>query len=137
MAAVAVVLWGLAAWPHATAALPNDGGADGRTDDKTIVHVLNRIGFGPRPGDVGRVRDIGLQRYIEQQLRPDRIADTAVDARLAGLTTIRMSAEEIRTTFEQPQMEARRRAPDWRRAERQAGRSRRRPRPRCKRATIR
>jgi len=77
-------------------------------DDRAIVHVLNRIGFGPRPGDVSRVRDLGLQQYIDQQLRPDRIADAETDARLAGLTTIRMSEEAIRTQFEQPQLEARR-----------------------------
>ena len=70
--------------------------------------MLNRIGFGPRPGDVSRVRDLGLQHYIDQQLRPDRIPDADTDARLAALTTIRMSEEAIRTQFEQPQIEARR-----------------------------
>lgn len=34
-------------------------------DDRTIVHVLNRLGFGPRPGDVDRVRTMGLQTYID------------------------------------------------------------------------
>jgi len=46
------------------ASLPND--------DKAIVHVLNRIGFGPRPGDVEKVRAMGLQAYIDQQLHPVR-----------------------------------------------------------------
>jgi uncharacterized protein (DUF1800 family) len=89
--------------------LPHSSAATFPTDDRAIVHVLNRIGFGPRPGDVSRVRDIGLQRYIDQQLRPDRIADVDTDARLAGLTTLGMSAEQIRSEFEQPQIEARRR----------------------------
>ena len=43
-------------------------------DDAAIVHVLGRTGFGPRPGDVENVRSIGIQRYIDQQLHPERIA---------------------------------------------------------------
>ena len=77
-------------------------------DDKTIVHVLNRIGFGPRPGDVEKVRAMGLQAYIEQQLHPERIADAAMDARLAGLSTLRLSSREIAQQFELPALEARR-----------------------------
>ena len=58
-------------------------------DDRAIVHVLNRIGFGPRPGDVEQVHALGLQRYIDQQLHPERIADAGMSARLAGLSTRR------------------------------------------------
>ena len=77
------------------------------TDDKAIVHVLNRVGFGPRPGDVAAVREVGLQRYIEQQLQPERIADGALSARLSGLTTIGMSSREIAEKFEIPQLQMR------------------------------
>jgi uncharacterized protein (DUF1800 family) len=78
------------------------------SDDKSIVHALNRIGFGPRPGEVAKVREMGLQRYIDQQLHPEKIADASMDARLAGLTTIGMSSREIATRFEIPLLEARR-----------------------------
>src|SRR5437588_6089668 len=61
-------------------------------DDKAIVHALNRLAFGPRPGDVTAIREMGLARYIDRQLHPEKIADPAVDARLAGLTTIGMSS---------------------------------------------
>jgi uncharacterized protein (DUF1800 family) len=77
-------------------------------DDEAIVHVLNRIGFGPRPGDVEKVRAVGLQRYIDAQLRPDRIPDPALDARLAELKTVRLSSREIAERYELPMMEARR-----------------------------
>ena len=40
--------------------------------------MLNRIGFGARPGDVERVQQMGLAAYIEQQLHPERIADAAL-----------------------------------------------------------
>src|SRR2546430_1184857 len=64
-------------------------------DDKTIVHVLNRIGFGPRAGDVQSVRATGVQAYIDQQLHPERIPDGATESRLAGLTTLGLSSREI------------------------------------------
>jgi uncharacterized protein (DUF1800 family) len=47
-------------------------------DEATITHVLNRVTFGPRPGDVDKVRAIGLAAWIEQQLHPERITDGAV-----------------------------------------------------------
>src|ERR1700736_2278015 len=71
-------------------------------DEKTIVHVLNRLGFGPRPGDLEQVRRLGLERYIEQQLHPERIADHAMQARLAGLTTVGLSSRAIAEQYEQP-----------------------------------
>jgi uncharacterized protein (DUF1800 family) len=76
--------------------------------EAAIVHVLNRTGFGPRPGDVDRVRTLGIQRYIDEQLRPERIPDLAMTARLAGLTTIGLSSRQIAEEYEMPQLEARR-----------------------------
>ena len=78
------------------------------TDELTITHVLSRMAFGPRAGDVDRVKGIGLERYIDQQLHPERIQDTAVADRLAGLSTISMSRRELSEKFEQPLMDARR-----------------------------
>ena len=77
-------------------------------DSQTVQHVLNRITFGVRDGDVARVSALGLQRYIDQQLYPDRVPDPAMAARLAGLTTLGMSSREIAGTFEAPLLEARR-----------------------------
>jgi uncharacterized protein (DUF1800 family) len=77
-------------------------------DTRTIAHVLNRITFGPRAGDVDRVKAMGLPRFIDEQLHPDRIADSGMNARLSGLTTLGMSSLEIAETYEIPQLEARR-----------------------------
>jgi len=85
---------------------PGAASADG--DDRLIVHVLNRVGFGPRPGDVARVRATGVQKYIAEQLRPDRIRDGDVEARLAPLSTLTLSSREIAERFEEPMIEARR-----------------------------
>jgi uncharacterized protein (DUF1800 family) len=76
-------------------------------DDQTIQHVLNRIAFGARPGDVERVRSMGLQRYIDEQLHPERIDDAAVKPRLGTLDTINLSSREIEDRYERPLIEAR------------------------------
>jgi uncharacterized protein (DUF1800 family) len=81
-----------------------------RPDDKTILHVLNRIGFGARPGDVDRVRASGLDRYIDQQLQPERIPDDAMQNRLGSLETLRLSSRRIAEDYYLPVQEARRKA---------------------------
>jgi uncharacterized protein (DUF1800 family) len=81
-------------------------------DDAAIVHVLSRIGFGPRPGDVERVKRIGLQRYIDEQLHPDRVADSGMSARLERLTSTQLSERQITQQYELPELEARREKKD-------------------------
>ncbi|MBA2301093.1 MAG: DUF1800 domain-containing protein [Acidobacteria bacterium] len=71
-------------------------------DDKMVVHVLNRLGFGPGPGDVDRVRRLGLAAYIEQQLQPSRIADDAMTARLAAFETLTMSTRDLAAKYYLP-----------------------------------
>ncbi|MGE5324464.1 MAG: DUF1800 domain-containing protein, partial [Actinomycetota bacterium] len=72
--------------------------------DKQIIHALNRFTFGIRPGDVERVRAMGLDKWFEQQLHPDKINDDALEARLAPLRTIRMSPREMVENFPPPQV---------------------------------
>src|SRR5687768_14763475 len=92
-----------------TAGSPGPGSAvPSKPDDKTILHVLNRIGYGPRPGDVERVRQLGLAAYIDQQLHPERIADQGMSARLAGFRTLTMSARQIAEEYYIPALEIRR-----------------------------
>ena len=86
---------------------PVDGAAD-KAGDKAIVHVLNRIAFGPRPGDVERIRAVGIDRYIDQQLHPPRVGDPGMAARLSDLASIGMSSHEIAREYELPQLQARR-----------------------------
>jgi len=73
--------------------------ADSANRDE-IVHVLNRITFGPRPGDVAAVEKMGLHAYIEQQLHPESIDDSAVTQQLAGFDLLQMSAPELTHLFE-------------------------------------
>jgi len=80
--------------------------ADSDSSDRAVIHALNRIAFGPSRRDVEHVRAIGVSRYIDEQLRPDRLADPGMEARLAGLSTLRMSSREIAEQFEIPQLKA-------------------------------
>src|SRR4029450_9677700 len=87
---------------------PDSTAASFPSDDKAFAHVLNRVAFGPRRDDMARLRQIGLQRYIEEQLHPERIADESVNGRLAVLATIGLSEDEIVARYEIPQLQARR-----------------------------
>ncbi len=55
-----------------------------QTADQQVQHVLNRLAFGARPGDVQKVREMGVDKWIALQLAPDRIADTAADRVVAS-----------------------------------------------------
>ena len=78
-------------------------------DDRTIVHVLNRIGFGPTPGDIERVRNIGLAQYIDRQLHPERIPNEEIAARLAPFQTLLKSTRELAEEYYLPALALRRR----------------------------
>ena len=65
------------------------------SEDQRILHALNRLGYGPRPGDVERVRRTGLAAYIERQLDPDRIADPAVEEVLAAYPVLDRTAAAL------------------------------------------
>ena len=68
-------------------------------DRKRAVHALNRLTFGPRPGEVERVAAMGVDHWIELQLRPEKIDDSALESRLAPFRTLRMDTREIVENF--------------------------------------
>jgi uncharacterized protein (DUF1800 family) len=72
------------------------------TEQQKITHVLNRIAFGPRPGDVERVQRIGLREYIEQQLHPESITDTRAEEAVSHFASLRMSQDEIFQQYPEP-----------------------------------
>jgi uncharacterized protein (DUF1800 family) len=82
-------------------------GASAAPDDP-IVHALNRLTYGPRPGDVERVKAMGLQTWIETQLSPSRIPNATLDARLARLETLSLDSETIQREYSGPARQARR-----------------------------
>ncbi|MGH9559309.1 MAG: DUF1800 family protein, partial [Bryobacteraceae bacterium] len=73
--------------------------------DERISHVLDRLTFGPRPGDVAAVKKIGLKKWIGLQLHPERIKENPELAKkLAPLKTLRMSPAEMVSSYPTPQM---------------------------------
>src|SRR5581483_6859882 len=64
--------------------------------------LLNRAGFGPRPGDIERVRRIGIERYLDEQLHPENIADDFITTPLATLGTLQQSTPELVQAFAPP-----------------------------------
>lgn len=69
------------------------------SEEDKIVHALNRLAYGPRPGDVERVKAMGMSRYIELQLHPERIEDLATDKKLASLTTLQLSGDQLSAQY--------------------------------------
>src|SRR5579863_6076114 len=83
------------------ASISHPGTASGPFDqklspDQQIIQALNRLTFGPRPGDVDEVRRVGVSKWIELQLHPDRIPENpALEARLKPLESLRLDVAEI------------------------------------------
>src|SRR5258708_24205385 len=78
------------------------------TAREKAIHVLNRLGFGPRPGEVEKVLGMGIHSWIEQQLHPERIPDPIVQGKLRDLPTLSMSTADLFEKFERPLRQARR-----------------------------
>ena len=79
-----------------------------QTADQQVQQVLNRLGFGPRPGDVARVRALGVDQWIALQLAPERIDDQAAEAVRASYEGLRLPTSELVATYVQGQQALRR-----------------------------
>ena len=86
---------------HKKTALP---AAQQMDEHQRALHVLNRFTFGPRPGEVDQVAAMGVDKWFEQQLHPEKIDDSQLEARLSPLRTLRMSAQEMVQNFPPPQV---------------------------------
>jgi uncharacterized protein (DUF1800 family) len=73
-------------------------------DSRRALHALQRLTFGPRPGDAERVAAMGVDKWIDRQLHPEKIDDSAVDARVSGFRTLRMNTREIVENFPPQQL---------------------------------
>jgi uncharacterized protein (DUF1800 family) len=72
------------------------------TERQQALHVLSRLGYGPRPGDVERVRAMGVAAYIRRQLDPASIDDEGTESRLASLRTLAMRPAELWRLYPRP-----------------------------------
>src|SRR5947209_7436438 len=73
--------------------------------DSQILHALGRLTFGPRPGDVERVRKAGLKKWIDQQLHPERIRENPdLDIRLRSFESLAISPNDLRRKYPSPEL---------------------------------
>jgi uncharacterized protein (DUF1800 family) len=73
--------------------------------DDQILHALDRLSFGPRPGDIDRVKRLGLKKWLDQQLHPDRMDENPVlEEHLQALESLRMTPLEAVQHYPPPQM---------------------------------
>jgi uncharacterized protein (DUF1800 family) len=69
------------------------------SEEEAITHALNRLAYGARPGDEDQIRQIGLEKWIEQQLHPETLADADLDQRLKRYPTLTMSPKQLIDTY--------------------------------------
>jgi len=75
------------------------------SNDQQILHALDRLTYGPRPGDVQSIQRIGLKRWIDQQLHPERIPESAaLREKLAPLQSLRMDTGELIEHYPPPDL---------------------------------
>jgi len=74
------------------------------TEQERITHLLNRMTFGPRPGDVELVQKVGIEKYLDQQLHPEKLSDQGMEERLASLPSLQMSIAEIYRNYPRPKL---------------------------------
>ncbi len=72
------------------------------TADQRVAHVLSRLTFGARPGDFDKVKTLGVDAFIKQQLDPDAIDNSAVIAKLRRLPTLNMATPVIIEQYNPP-----------------------------------
>ena len=103
--------FGLAAFPSISALAKNKAAEQARQffqaipKDERIFHALNRLTFGPRPGDARQVKTIGLKRWIDLQLHPERIVENpSLEDKLNTLDTLTMTSEELVRNYPTPQI---------------------------------
>jgi uncharacterized protein (DUF1800 family) len=74
-------------------------------NDQKVLYALNRLAYGPRPGDVEAVKKFGLDKWIEFQLHPESIRENpTLDAKLQPLDTLVLPADVMIESYPPPQL---------------------------------
>jgi uncharacterized protein (DUF1800 family) len=74
------------------------------TEEERATHALNRLTFGPRPGDLERIQAIGVKKWVEMQLNPEQVDDSLLDARLQSFPAMHLSQQNLLQAFPSPAM---------------------------------
>lgn len=74
--------------------------------DRQAIHVLNRLAYGPRPGDVDAVRRVGVEKWIRQQLEPAKVPENpALESLLKPMATQNLPTWELIESTLPPQVQ--------------------------------
>lgn len=92
------------ATPFKTAAPATIGPSAPReqTADQQVQHVLTRLAFGARPGDVQVVRELGVDAWIAKQLDPQKIADASMDSFLRHFPSLDAKGGDLQLKYPSP-----------------------------------
>jgi uncharacterized protein (DUF1800 family) len=104
--ALSILCVGVPAWTaKKKAEVDNQRFNEKLSKDEQILHALDRLTFGPRPGDVDAVKKMGVKKWIDLQLHPDKIKENPeLDAKLKPLATLRMTQAETEAQYPSPQL---------------------------------
>src|ERR1700677_2272559 len=69
------------------------------TEEERAAQALNRLTFGPRPGDVERLQAIGVKKWVEMQLNPEQVDDSLLEARLQSFPAMHLSQQDLLQAF--------------------------------------
>src|SRR5258708_4387203 len=83
--------------------VPCQAGTIPLTYQQKCIHLLNRLTFGPKPGDLERVRKMGTKAFIEEQLNPEGIDNSQCEMELVSYPTLKMSSYELFQAYPPPQ----------------------------------
>ena len=72
---------------------------DDSADRRGLIHALNRLSYGPRPGDLDRLKAEGLAKHVERQLHPERIDDSACASELSRYPALAMSSAQLESRY--------------------------------------
>jgi uncharacterized protein (DUF1800 family) len=73
--------------------------------DQQIIQALNRLTFGAKPGDILKVRAIGLDKWIDQQLEPDKINDDAMNAFVRNYSALDENQNDLLKQYAEQQQQ--------------------------------
>jgi Protein of unknown function (DUF1800) len=73
--------------------------------DEQIMQAANRLTFGPKPGEIDEIRKMGVKKWIDLELHPERIAENPdVAAKLQPLESLRLTQADAAKNYPNPQM---------------------------------